>query len=253
MKVRGIAIGVFLLSTMAIGQARSFDIQLSCGGWALSPFRTVIERECENLIRNEFDKLVGTAIPGVFLSPFLSNLDLSSSGYFFSLGLWYRFGRSRFSAGVRSDYFDFRVPYTLSVEESLEMPGFPLATLKGQGRGTIRLNRLAVSFLGRWTPLSTRRTDVSLQAGLQMLPFQGEIKLDHSISLLTPLGDLRLSGSFDHTLVQIREMGLNVPSLIVSPSLEIELRYRLAAEAGIFINTTLAQGTYYAGGLFFSF
>lgn len=253
MKVRGIAIGIFLLSSAAFGQTRSFDIQLSYGGWTLSPFRTVVERECEDLIRNEFDKLAGSAIPEVFLSPFLSNVDISSSGHFFSLALWYRFGQSRFSAGVRGDYFAFRLPYSLSVEESLKIPGFPPATLKGQGRGTVRLDGLAVSFLGRWTPLSTRRLNLSLQAGLLLLPFQGEILLDQTTALQTPLGDLLFSGRFDHTFDQVRELGLDVPSLIVSPTLGIELHYRLAAEAGIFINVTAAQGTFYAGGLFFSF
>ena len=253
MKVRGIAIGIFLLSGAAFGQAHSFDIQLSYGGWTLSPFRTIVERECEDLIRNEFSKLVGSAISEVLLSPVLSNVDLSSSGHFFSLALWYRIGRSRFSAGVRGDYFNFRVPYSLSVEESLEILGYPLATLKGEGRGTVRLNGLAVSFLGRWTPLSTRRVDLSLQTGLLLLPFQGEIFLDQTTALSTPLGDFRYSGSFDHTFVEVRELGLDVPSLIVSPTFGIEFRYRFTAEAGIFINTTTAQGAFFAGGLFFSF
>ena len=253
MKVRGIAIGIFLLSGAAFGQTRSFDIQLSYGGWTLSPFRTIVERECEDLIRNEFSKLVGSAISEVLLSPVLSNLDLSSSGHFFSLALWYRIGRSRFSAGVRGDYFNFRVPYSLSVEESLEILGYPLVTLKGEGRGTVRLNGLAVSFLGRWTPLSTRRVDLSLQTGLLLLPFQGEIFLDQTTALSTPLGDFRYSGSFDHTFVEVRELGLDVPSLIVSPTFGIEFRYRFTAEAGIFINTTTAQGAFFAGGLFFSF
>lgn len=253
MKFRGIAIGIFLLSGAAFGQTRSFDIQLSYGGWTLSPFRAVVEKECESLIRNEFDKLVGSVIPEDFLFPFLSNVDLSSSGHFFSLALWYRFGHSRLSAGVRGDYFAFRLPYSLSVEESLKIPGFPSATIKGQGRGTVRLNGLAVSFLGRWTPLSTRRLDLSLQAGLLLLPFQGEILLDQTTALQTPLGDIRFSGGFDHTIDQVREMGLDVPSLIVSPTLGIQLRFRLTAEAGIFIDVTAAQGTFYAGGLFFSF
>lgn len=253
MKVRGIVIGVLLLSLSAFGRTRPFDIQMSCGGWSLSPFRSLVERECENLIRNEFVKLIGAAIPEVLLSPFLSSLDLSSSGRFFSLALWYRSGESRLAAGVRGDYFNFRVPYSLSVHESLELPGIPLAAMDGQGRGVIRLNGLAVSLLGRWTALSSRHADVSLQAGLMMLPFQGRIDLDHKISLETPLGDLRYSGSFERTLAEVRALGLDVPSLLLSPSLGLDARYRLSAQAGIFINATLAQGTFYSGGLVFSF
>jgi hypothetical protein len=253
MRVRGIAIGIFLLSGAAFGQTRPFDIQLSYGGWTLSPFRSVVERECEGLIRNEFAKLVGSAIPEAFLFPFLSNVDLSSSGHLLSLALWHRFGNSRFSAGVRGDYFAFRLPYSLSVEESFKLPGFPPTTLKGQGRGTVRLNGLAVSFLGRWTALSTRRLDLSLHGGLLLLPFQGDVSLDQTTALETPLGDISFSGRFDHTIDQVRDLGFRVPSLIVSPALGIELRCRLAAGAGIFIDATAAQGTFFTGGLFFSF
>jgi len=153
MKVREIAIAIVLLSHAAVGQIRSFEIQASCGGWTLSPFQTIVEKECEDLIRNEFNKLAGSAIPDVFLSPFLSNLDISSSGHVFSLALSYRFGQSRFSAGVRGDCFVFRLPYVLSVEESLEIPGFRLVTVQGQGLGRVRLNGLAILLFGRWTPL----------------------------------------------------------------------------------------------------
>ncbi len=253
MKVRGIVIGILLLSLSAFGRTRPFDIQLSYGGWSLSPFRSLVERECENLIRNEFDKMIGAAIPNVLLSPFLSSLDLSSSGRYFSLALWHRFGGSRFAAGVRGDYFYFRVPYSLSVQESIELPGIPLAAMDGHGRGAIRLNGLAVSLLGRWTALSTRRADVSLQAGLMMLPFRGRIDLDHTISVETPLGDLHYSGSFEHTFDEVRALGLDVPSLILSPSLGLEARCRLSAQAGIFVGASLSQGTFYSGGLVFSF
>ena len=253
MKVWRTAIGIFLFSGAVFSQTRSFDIQLFAGDWTLSPFRTAVERESEDLIRNECSKLIGSAIPEAFLSPVLSNVKLSSSGHFFSLALWYRIGRSRFSAGVRGDYFLIRLPYFLSVEESLGILGSPLATIKGEGRGTILLNGLAISFLGRWTPISTRRVDLSLQAGVLLLPFQGKIFLDQTTALSTPLGDSRLSGSFDHTFAEVRELGLDLPSLIVSPTLGIELRYRFIAESGIFINMTTAQGAFYAGGLFFSF
>lgn len=253
MKTRGIAIGIFLLAGAAFGQARPFDVQLSFGGWSLSPFRSMVESECERLIKNEFEKLVGSAIPNDFLTPLLSSVDLSSSGHFFSLAVSYRFGEGRFSAGLRGDYFDFRVPYSLSINESLEIWGFPLAALEGQGQGTVRLSGFAVSLLGRWTPLMTKRVDLSLHAGLMMLPFQGKILLDLTAALRTPLGDLQFSGSFDDTFDEIRDLGLDLPSTIFSPTLGIEFRYRFLPDAGLFLNATAAQGSFFSGGLFFSF
>ncbi|MDP2916078.1 MAG: hypothetical protein Q8O91_11585, partial [Candidatus Aminicenantes bacterium] len=65
--------GFFLLflSCMGsvLGQTKRFDIQLSYGGWSLSPFRSVVERECERLIKSEFNKLVESTIPNDLLTP----------------------------------------------------------------------------------------------------------------------------------------------------------------------------------------
>jgi len=128
-----------------------------------------------------------------------------------------------------------------------------LAALEGQGQGTVRLSGLAVSVIGRWTALMTKRVDVSLQAGLMMLPFQGKILLDLTAALKTALGDLQFSGSFDDTFDEIRDLGLDLPSVIFSPTLGIEFRYRFLPDAGFFLNATLAQGAFFSGGLFYSF
>lgn len=253
MKAKGTVLAILILAGTALGQARPFDIRVSYGGWSLSPFRSIVERECERVIKSEFNKLVESVISADLLTSFLSTIDLSSSGHFFSLSASYRFGESRVSAGVRGDYFDFRVPYSLSVAESVEIWGFPLASLNGQGAGTVRLSGFAVSIFGRWTPLMTRRSDLSLHAGLMMLPFQGKIGLDVTAMLGTPLGDLQYSGSFDDSFDQIRELGLDLPSIIFSPTVGLEFRYRFTRDIGAFIDATLAQGSFVSGGLFFVF
>jgi len=252
-KVKGIVIGILILSGSVFGQTRQFDVQVSYGGWTLSPFHSIVERQCERLIKNEFDVLVGSAIPDSFLSPLLSNVDISSSGHFFSLGVWYHIGESRFSAGLRGDYFDFNLPFALSVDESLSILGFPLVELEGRSLGSVRLNGLAISLLGRWTPLSTSRVELSLQGGLMVMPFQGRILFDQTTALRTSIGDFQLSGSFDQTIDEVRNFGLDVPSLIFSPMLGIEFRYRFAEPVGLFISATAGQGTFYSSGLFFSF
>jgi hypothetical protein len=245
---------VFLSSTvLAAGQTRPFDVRVAFGGWTLSPFQTLIERECERLIKSEFESSVGSSVAGVILSPFLSNVDLSSSGHFFSLAMWYRLGGGRFSTGLRGDYFDFRVPYSVSAQESLAILGLPLATLDGRGTGTVRFSGLAVSLLGRWTPLSTRRADLSIQGGLMMLPFQGKVSLDQTTALKTAVGDIQVSGKLDQTFEMVRDLGLDLPSVLFSPVLGIELGYRLTEDVGLFLNAISAQGSFLSGGLFFFF
>jgi len=253
MKTITAIVGVFLLVGAVSGQTRPFEIQVSYGGWTLSPFRTIVERECELAIRDELDKLVGSAIPDLLVSPYLSDIDLPSSGHFMSLAIWYRFGRSRLSAGLRGDYFNFKLPFTVAVSESLEVFGFPLAGLDVRSLGSIRLDGLALSLLGRWTPLLTRRMELSLQAGLMMLPFQGELSMNQTTTLSTPLGDIKFSGTVGHDFDEIRNLGLDLPATIYSPTLGIEFRFRIVPEVGLHLNATAAQGTFYSGGLFFSF
>ena len=251
MKIKGICL-IFLIC-LSFGYSKNFDVQVSYGGWTLSPFQTIVENESEDLIRKEFNKLIETVFPRGFLTPFLSNVDISSSGSFYSLALWYRFSQSPFSLGLRGDYFIFRLPYSLSAEESIAIFGLPLASLKTQGQGKIRLNSLAISVLSRWTALSTSRLDLSLLAGMILLPFEGEISLSQTTSIGTPFGDVDYSGSFDHSIEEVRNLERSVPSLIVSPCLAVELKFRFSKDAGIILNITGSQGSFYSGGLFFSF
>ena len=46
------------LAGAAAADERPFDLRLSYGAWTLSPFRPLVERECERLIRNGFDRIV---------------------------------------------------------------------------------------------------------------------------------------------------------------------------------------------------
>jgi len=77
--------------------------------------------------------------------------------------------------------------------------------------------------------------------------------MDQTTTLSTPLGDLKFSGKIGHDFDEMRDLGLELPSTIYSPTLGIEFRWRIAPEVGLHLNATAAQGTFYSGGLFFSF
>jgi len=251
-KARGIPILIIVLAGAAFAESRPLEIQVSYGGWSLSPLRPLVETECERLIRNGFSNSVGAALSEAFLTPLVSSVSLSSSGHFFSAALWYRFEDSRWSAGLEGDYFDFRVPYSVSVATSLDILGFPLVAVDGRGQGTTRLNGLALSLLGRWTPLSAGPVELSLQAGLMALPFQGDISMDQTAVVTTPAGDLKFSGTLNQTIDEIRSLGLDVPSWIFSPVLGIDVRFRIAPKLALFFDATFSQGSFVSGGLAFS-
>ena len=255
MKAKRILAGLSLLAltATAFGESRRFDVQVAFGGWSLSPFRSIVERECERIIKREFSSLVETVIPAELLTPLLSSVELSSSGTAFSLTAAYRFGDGRFAAGVRGDYFDFGVPFTLSVAESIEILGWQLVSLEGRGSGTVDLGGFALSAFGRWTPVLTPSVELSFHAGLMMLPFQGKIVFDLSAVMKTALGDLRYAGKFDDDFDQIRELGLDIPEFIFSPMAGIEFRYRFSQDIGFCLDATAAQGSFLSAGLFFVF
>jgi hypothetical protein len=254
-KARGIPILVLVLALAgaALGQSRSFDIQVSAGGWSLSPFRPLVETECERLIRSGFSGVVGAALSEIFLTPLASDVNLSSSsGHFFSAAVWCRFEGSPWSAGVEADYFDFRVPYSVSAATTLNVLGFPLASVRGGGQGTTHLRGLALSLLGRWTPLSAGPVALSLQAGVMALPFEGDILLDQTTVVTTTSGDLRFSGTLNQTIDDVRALGFDLPSLIFAPVLGIDLRLRLAPRLALFFDAAVSQGSFLSGGLAFS-
>ena len=97
-------------------RAGRFDIQLSYGLWSASPFGSLIERETENMIRSELERLLNSVLPPSAFST-LEDVSLSSSGHQAALSLWYRF--NTFSLGIRGAYFRYKLPYTIQLEQSI--------------------------------------------------------------------------------------------------------------------------------------
>jgi len=254
MNVKGIIAGILLAVLMVIGaaaaSAETIEFRLSYGGWSLSPFHSTVETKCEELIKDEFFKLFDSILPASFLSPVRSEVDLSSSGTFLAAEIWMPLGRSRFAVGIRGDLFNFKVPFTAVAREAIDIFGFPIAEVTGRGQGTVDLKGLGVSLLGRWTAVSTRHWDLSLQAGMSTVPFRGRIAMNQEISVATLLGDLRFTGRMDQSIADIREADDHVPSMIIAPTAGIDVKYRFSGNAGLFINATVSQGTFLSGGFF---
>jgi hypothetical protein len=249
-----IAAGVLggLLSVMGAVPlaAQGIEFRLSFGGWTLSPLHTTVETESEKIIQNEFFKLLDSILPEWSLSPVWSDVSISSTGTFCSGEFWLPFRRSRFAVGLRGDWFSFHLPFTASAREILNILGFPIAELTARGWGNVDLKGLGLALMGRWTAYSSRRLDLSLQAGISALPFRGRIAMDQELSVVSLLGNLQLTGRLDQSIAELREVEDQIPSLIIAPSAGLDFKYRLTGNAGLFINLTVSQGTFVAGGFF---
>jgi len=252
MKAKGtsVLVLIFALAGAARAQTSPFEIQAFGGGWSLSPFRPLVETECERLIRSGFSGSVGSVLALVSLSPLDASVSLgTSSGYFFGGTLWYRFEGSSWAAGLEADYFDFRVPYAVSAATTLDVLGIPLASIRGSGQGTARLHGVALSFLGRWTVVSAGPLEVALRGGLMAMPFEGDFRLDQTTVVTTLVGDIRLPATLNETFDDIRGLGFDVPSLLLAPVLGIDVRIRLASRIALVLGAEAAQGTFLSAGL----
>jgi hypothetical protein len=249
---KGVVVGILTAGMVVAGasMAGAVEIRVGYGGWTLSPFHSIVETRCEEVIQSEFFELLNSILPESFLSPIRANVGFSSSGTFLSAEFWIPLPRSRFAVGLRGDLIDFRAPFTASAKETIDIFGFPIADLSGFGRGTVTLNGLGLSLLGRWTAVSSRRVDLSIRAGLSTFPFRGRVTMDLEASASTILGDLNYQGRLDRTIAEIREGNDEVPSWIVAPIVGLDCGVRITPRTGVFANLSISQGTFLSVGLF---
>jgi len=238
--------GLILLGLVLPGRAQKVEFHLSYGGWSFSPFTSLVERETENLVKEELTRLVDSVLPSDVFSTF-ENIDISSSGRMAALTMWVNWGR--FSLGLESDYFEFNLPFTISAEQSVEFLNTQLLNVRTRGSGEVRLHSVMFSFLTRWAVVSTSRFHLHLRGGINLMPFDGEISLDQRTVITTPLGDSEFSGVLSETVKNIRGWDEDIPSLLFAPSFGVNLQYDLLPRLGVFAGLAVHQGLYAAVGL----
>lgn len=225
------------------------EVRLGFGGWTLSPFHTLIESRCEETVQGEFYELLNSALPEWILSPVRTNIDLTSSGRSLYAEVWVPLGQSRFALGARGDIFRFRIPFTASASETIQIFGLPVVELYGTAAGAIKLDGLGISLLGRWKVVSSRRFDLALRAGVSGFPFRGRVSMDQTLLARTPLGDYTYSGRLDRTIAEIRETNDEVPALVVAPVAGLEIGFHLDRRWSLYANVSVSHGTFYSAGI----
>lgn len=232
--------------------AEKVEILISYGGWSLSPFITSVEKETERIVGKELYQIVDTLIPGAGLAVFLSNIDLSSSGKSLDLSLWLKVGRSNFSLGIKGQYYSFHLPYTLDSVQSISLLGFPVIEINAQAEGDINLQSFILSPLARWTALSGKNFRLSLYGGAAIFHYDGDFLLNGSVLLKTPLGDLEYQGEVFQSFEELRELIEGIPSWMLSPSLGMQMQYKVNKNFGLLLDVSLSHGFFFSAGLFFA-
>ena len=217
----------------------------------MSPFVSFVERETENLIKSELTRLLDPIFPRDVYSTFQS-VDISSSGEILTFSIWYNFGKSRFSLGFKGEYFNFKLPYSINSEQSVNIFDYQLISMETNGQGEVRLNSVMLSLLSRWRIFSLSKFRFYLFGGLTLLPYSGEISLEQTTLLQTPVGDISYDVIYSETINTIRGWDDSIPSYLLSPTFGISLKYNLGRRLGIIADLYISQGTFLAAGLSFT-
>ncbi len=249
-KIIPIVLAIFILALNL--QAEKIHIQISYGGWSLSPFITSVEKETERIVGDELYHIVNILIPGAALSAFRSDINLSSSGTSLDLSLWYKIGQSNFSLGLKGQYYSFQLPYFLDSVQTISFLGFPLIELEAQAEGEINLQSIILSPLARWTTLSGKNFKLSLYGGFAIFHYNGDYNLDGDVLIRSPLGDFEYHGEESQSIEELREWSDRIPSWMLSPSLGMQMQYNLTKEFGILLDVSLSHGFFFSAGMFFA-
>jgi len=233
-------------------QAEKFEIQISYGGWSLSPFITSVEKESERIIGDELYHIVYTLLPGSALSAFRSDIDLTSSGKSLNLSIWYKIGRSNFSLGLKGQVYSFHLPYSLDSTQSISFLGFPLIELEAQAEGEINLSSVIISPLARWTTLSGKNFKLDLYGGFSIFHYKGDYVLDGNVLVRSPLGEFEYQGKESQNIEELREWSDRIPTWMLSPSLGLVIQYKLSKEFGLLADLSLSHGFFFSAGVFFA-
>ena len=204
------------------------------------------------MIREELQRLLSPSFPENVFTIFSPQVDLSSSGNYLSLAIWYNFSNSPFSVGLKGQYFDFKISFLASAEQSVEILGQELLRVETSGEGDLRLSSINGSILGRWAFVLKPKIRVSVFGGLNFFPYKGKVFIDGQILIQSALGDILYQQSDNPTLDDVRGWNDRVPSLLVSPELGLSLGYRFAKNLGAFVDVSISQGLYLSLGLFFT-
>ncbi len=239
-----------LLFTLTL-QAEKIEIQISYGGWSLSPFITSVEKESERIIGDELFYIVNTLFPGAGLSAFQSDIDLTSSGKSLDISFWYKIGQGNFSLGLRGQTYSFQLPYSLDSVQSISFLGFPLIELEAQAEGEINLSSMIISPLARWSALSGKHLRLSFFGGLAVFNYRGDYVIDGTVLVRSPFGDLEFQGEDAQNIDELREWSDRIPTWIISPSLGMMIQYKLTKEFGLSVDMSISHGFFFSAGIFF--
>jgi len=252
--MREITAGIAMaLSAAAAEAAPAVEIRLGFGGWTLAPFHSPVESRSEDVIQDQYEALLKSALPDWAVTPVHADIELSSSGRTLYAEAWLPLKNGRFAFGIRGDLFSFRIPFTATAHETLVIGGLPLAELWGSASGTVALEGFGVSLLGRWSAVSTRIFDLAVRTGVSVLPFRGRVKTAGTLRIETILGEETVSDDLDQSIAELRAEDKDIPEVVFAPVLGFEAGLRFLPRWRLIALVSISQGTFYSLGIAASF
>jgi hypothetical protein len=85
-----------------------------------------------------------------------------------------------------------------------------------------------------------------------LIPYDGDMTLDQTTRVQTPLGDVVYTGSFSETIQNIRTWDEDIPKLLFAPTFGLSAQYDIHSKIALLLGIAFAEGTVLSAGLNFA-
>lgn len=248
------ALIITLLSMTIPGPAvQKWELTLSAGPWTAWPLTTRIENECRRMIEHQMETLLKWAIPVLLIQNDREDITYNSHGLAISLALTRHLGSSPWSISLQGTSLQLDLPYTLDYIQRLELRGITLAQVDTRASGRARLRTFDSALKLHYRFFKTGRFHAETAAGLHLMALRGDVSITGQSALTSVIGDENLSFDESADMAELRDEGLEIPGLLIYPSISLSAGWRFWKGLGLSTRLTLSQGLFLSLGLTMGF
>ncbi len=240
---------MILLTILPVSASQKWELALSGATWTAWPITPLVEHECRNMIEHVLDQLLGWTVPVLLIQNNREDIRFDSHGLTFGLALTRHFAATPWSVGLEATWLHLDLPYTLDYNQQLNVRGLTLIRADTQASGLARIRSIDGALGLHYRLLRHGRFSLVSSAGIHLMILDGDITLSGQSDINSILGDEILTFDEATTMEELRELGLNLPRLLIYPSVSLRAGWRFWSSLSLTTRLTLSQGLFLSLGL----
>lgn len=229
--------------------AQKWELSLSAAPWTAWPFTTIIEKESRSIIEYKLDKLLEFAAPVIYFQSDHERIAFESNGLALSLTLARQLGNTPWSISIEGSALHLDLPYTLDYAQRLEASGITIAQVNTLASGLARIRSFDGALGIHYRFFKRAKFHAKAAAGLHFMAMRGDISIRGESLLTTLLGDATVPFNETETMAELRSEGLDIPKLLVYPSVSLSAGWNFWKSMGLSSRLTFSQGLFLSIGL----